>query len=107
MARLRRARGLTQAEIGDRVGLSRRMVAYYEGQAVRPPAHVLDRLATVLRVSADELLGLRAVEGEAPVRLRWWRRLRVIEDLSPGDRRAVFRFLEALAARKKPQERRG
>lgn len=99
MARLRRARGLTQAVLAEGVGISRRMVAYYEGQSDRPPAHVLDKLAQSLRVSTDQLLGRRpsGEEISAPFDVRVWRRLRLIEKLSPEDRRAVVKYAEALA----------
>jgi len=99
MARLRKASGLTQAQIAERIGISRRMVAYYEGQGDRPPAHVLDQLAAALHVSADQLLGRRpaAEEVQAPFDVRVWRRLRVVEKLSPADRNAVIKYAEALA----------
>ena len=99
MARLRKARGLTQAQLAEHIGISRRMVAYYEGQAERPPAHVLDQLARTLRVSADQLLGRRpaAEEVQVPFDVRIWRRLRVVEKLSPADRNAVIKYAEALA----------
>lgn len=97
LARLRRSRGWTQTELGQKIGISCRMVAYYEGQSERAPAHMIDRLAQVLKVSADELLGLRPVSGDAPVNLRIWRRFRVIEDLTPADRMAVWKFVQALA----------
>jgi transcriptional regulator with XRE-family HTH domain len=99
MARLRKARGLTQAQLAEHIGISRRMVAYYEGQAERPPAHVLDQLAQTLRVSADQLLGRRpaAEEVQVPFDVRIWRRLRVVEKLSPADRNAVIKYAEALA----------
>jgi transcriptional regulator with XRE-family HTH domain len=99
MARLRKAAGLTQMQLAQRVGISRRMVAYYEGQSERPPAHALDQLAQVLRVSADQLLGRRPTGEEIhiPFDVRIWRRLRVIEQLSPADRNAVIKYAEALA----------
>jgi transcriptional regulator with XRE-family HTH domain len=104
MTRLRKARGLTQQKLADRLGISRRMVAYYEGQADRPPAHVLDKLASLLKVSADQLLGRRpaADEVDIPFDVRIWRRLRVIEKLTPADRAAVIKYAEALARNPHP-----
>jgi transcriptional regulator with XRE-family HTH domain len=99
MAGLRKARGLTQAQLAQRIDISRRMVAYYEGQSDRPPAHVLDRLAAVLGVSADQLLGRRQTAGDVqiPFDVRIWRRLRIVEKLPPADRNAVIKYAEALA----------
>jgi transcriptional regulator with XRE-family HTH domain len=96
LARLRKARGFTQVQLGQRVGISRRMVAYYEGQADRPPAHVLDRIASVLQVSADQLLGIRALSAEVPFHPRLWQRLKIVEQLSPADRKALIEYAEYL-----------
>src|SRR6266508_150836 len=64
LAELRKAAGYTQVEFAQDVGISQRMVAYYEDPAAHPPAHLLPDMARVLGVSADELLGL------APLRCR-------------------------------------
>ncbi|HEY2900219.1 MAG TPA: hypothetical protein VGL59_06570 [Polyangia bacterium] len=97
MASLRKGRGLSQARRAHRHFT--RMVAYYEGQGDRPPAHVLNQLAAVLRVSADQLLGRgqTAEDVQIPFDVRIWRRLRIIEKLPPADRNAVIKYAEALA----------
>src|SRR5881628_3620547 len=72
LARLRKARGFSQTELGQTLGVSQRMMTYYEREAERPPAHLLPPLAEALRVSVDELLGLRPVKekpGAANTRL--------------------------------------
>ena len=71
------------------MGLSYRMVAYYESQTDRPPAHVLPELARALSVSVDELLGIRrGPVVPAVTNLRLWRRLQQIERLPPAARKA-------------------
>jgi transcriptional regulator with XRE-family HTH domain len=103
LARFRQARGLTQAELGESIGLSQRMVAYYESQSRRPPAHVLPEVGRVLRLSLDELLGLRPAEPEpAPRSARLRRKLREIERLPPADRKAILKVLDAYLARYVP-----
>jgi transcriptional regulator with XRE-family HTH domain len=103
LVRLRRARAMTQAELGAKVGLSRRMVAYYEGQAGRPPAHVLDRLAVTLGVSADELLGIKQTAHlsgpRSALQMRLWRKLQQLEQLPEPERRVVLKLLDAYLAR--------
>lgn len=81
------------------------MAAYYEGQTDRPPVHVLDKICQALGVSADELLGLKKVEGEAPINLRIWRRFRLIEDLSPSERHLVWKFIVGLPGARKVRKR--
>jgi site-specific DNA-methyltransferase (cytosine-N4-specific) len=53
---LRRAAGLTQEQLATKVDVSRRVIAYYEGETEHPPTTILPRLALVLGVTADELL---------------------------------------------------
>ncbi len=60
LAALRRAAGFTQVELAAELGISQRMVAYYESPQAAPPAHLLPHIATVLGVSIDELFTLRA-----------------------------------------------
>ena len=99
LAQIRRARGLTQAELAGKVGISRRMIAYYEVESDRPPAHVLDHLASVLRVSTDELLGRKTIKTEAPLSIRLWRRFRLVEKLPDADRKAIFRLIDGMLER--------
>ena len=58
MARLRKDASYTQQQLADKVGVSRRMIAYYEGETGHPPASFLVNLAHALAVTADELLGI-------------------------------------------------
>ena len=58
LTELRKAAGFTQQELADEVGVSRRMIAYYEGQSAHPPTTLLPALAQALNLSTDELLGL-------------------------------------------------
>jgi transcriptional regulator with XRE-family HTH domain len=97
LARLRRARGLTQEEFAARVGLSGRMVAYYERADAQPPGPLLPRLAQALRVPLEELLGMKPIkDGPSPRTARLLNRLRKIEDLPPADQRAVLKMLDGL-----------
>lgn len=97
LARLRKARGFSQAELGQLLGLSQRMMTYYEREAAKPPAHVLPQIADALKVSVDELLGVRAVRNDPgpPRRSRLWRKLRDIEKLSKRDQQALLRTIDA------------
>lgn len=105
LARLRKARGYTQTELGELVGVSQRMVTYYERAADHPPTYLVPKLADALKVTTDELLGVRPVEAEpAPRSTRLWRKLREIEKLPGGDRKAVLKILDGLLVRQKLQQ---
>jgi transcriptional regulator with XRE-family HTH domain len=56
LRRLRIDKGLTQTELGDKVGLSKRMIVHYEKHIKRPPGDKLILLAKVLNVAVDALL---------------------------------------------------
>lgn len=97
LAALRQARGLTQDELGASVGISNRMIAYYERQDAQPPGAILVELARALHVSTDELLGVKPVrETLSPKTARLLKRLRRIEELPPADQRAVLKLVDAM-----------
>ena len=99
LARIRKARGYSQYTLADEIGISQRMVAYYEAQTGRPPAHLLPKIAEVLDVTADELLGISELkDAEGARNSRLWRKLRQVEKLPPSDRRALLKMLDALLA---------
>ena len=52
---LRKQRGFTQQKLADLVKVSRRVIAYYEGETNYPPTHLLVPLAKALNVTTDEL----------------------------------------------------
>jgi transcriptional regulator with XRE-family HTH domain len=97
LAELRQQRGLTQAELGRAIGISQRMVAYYETEGPHPPGALLVDLASALRVSTDELLGLAPIaEQVSPKLARFRKRLQKAEVLPVADQRAVLRLIDAL-----------
>jgi len=53
----RQAAGLTQLELATQTGVTQRVIAYWEREAVSLRADQLDALANALRVTADDLLG--------------------------------------------------
>jgi transcriptional regulator with XRE-family HTH domain len=97
LATLRKARGLTQEQLGEIVGLSQRMVAYYESQGGQPPGAILPDLARALGVSTDQILGVEPVQEKvSPTQARIRKRLRKVEELPSADQKAVLRLVDAL-----------
>ena len=73
------------------------MIAYYERDGAQPPGAILVELAKALRVSTDELLGVRPVrETLSPKTARLLKRLRRVEELPPADQRAVLKLVDAM-----------
>ena len=108
MARLRKAAGYTQRELGEEIGTSQRMVAYYEAQTEHPPTKLMPAIAQALGVSADELLGLAAARArpKAPAS-RLDRRLRAVQQLPAAEKRQVLAFIDALLDRERLKKRAG
>lgn len=66
IARLRREVSLTQAELGERVGVSNKTVSRWENGNYMPDIGTLQMLAKEFNVSVDELLaGERASDGKS------------------------------------------
>jgi transcriptional regulator with XRE-family HTH domain len=64
--RLRRERGMTQAELADRLGLGRTSVTNLEKGQQNPPLSLLPELAAALGVDPLHLLALAVGVGEVP-----------------------------------------
>jgi len=97
LASLRKELGLTQTDLGEKVGVSCRVIAYYEGETHYPPAHLIEPLAKALRISTDELLGVKIIKQQRdPQYAALWRRLKKIESLPKRDQKALLHYLDAL-----------
>ena len=97
LARLRKAAGFTQYTLADAIGISNRMVAYYEAQSDHPPTHLLPAFAKALGVSADQLLGLEKITVKnRPRDTGLWRRFTQVEKLPPQARRQITQYLDSM-----------
>ena len=82
---VRKARGLTQVEMAERLGTTQSFVSKYERGELRLHGALIIKLAEALRVSTDELLGFAGKEPSVKPAVkdrRLWRRLTAIERLS-------------------------
>ncbi len=95
---LRKRRGFTQTEVAEQLGIDQTLVSNYERGAARLHGALVAAFAKALRVSADEILGLKGISAAA-TNGRLLRRLQRIQELPPADQRAVLKFLGALLER--------
>jgi transcriptional regulator with XRE-family HTH domain len=93
---------LTQVELAKIAKTSQRAVSYYENEAGFPPASALIALAEALKVSTDELLGLKPRQPghleKSPELRRLWKKFQQVTKLPERDQRAVIRLINSLAA---------
>lgn len=95
LAELRQAAGYSQRELAAELGISYRMVAYYETDATRLPTNLLPQLAKVLGVTADQLLGVKEVKGNGKRHdNRLWRRVSQVEKLPLAKRKQIVQILD-------------
>lgn len=93
---LREAAGYTQQALAEAVGISQRMIAYYETANGNPPVTSLKNLAKALSVSTDQLLGLEKVTNKnRPRDTRLWRRFTQVEKLPPDQKKKIVDILDA------------
>lgn len=101
-AQLRLEAGYSQRELAAELGISYRMVAYYETEAARLPTQLLPQLAKVLGVSTDQLLGVKEVKGNGKRHdNRLWRRISQVEKLPTPQRKQIVQILDAFLEREK------
>lgn len=99
--RFRKQRGLSQYDLADRTGLSRRMISHYETEGMLPPMEKLEILARALNVKISALFeepdgndsSATSLSGIDP---RSVKKLRDILSLSADDRNDLYRMLNKM-----------
>lgn len=94
---LRKRRGLTQVEIAQALGLNQSLVSQYERGELRLHGALVAAFATVLKTTADQILGLERVEDESVLKdRRFLRRIQKIDQLSDRRKQALLKSLDML-----------
>jgi transcriptional regulator with XRE-family HTH domain len=95
---IRKSLGYSQQSLADKLGVSRRIISYYECESDYPPSKILIDLSLALNISTDVLLGLDAIKADRrTVDAKFWPKWEV---LNPEDRKAVSKVVDALLAAK-------
>ena len=104
--RLRKDKKLSQAELGERVGLHYQHIGRYERGLVPPPAAALERLASALEVSVEYLVG--GTSERSPERkledLELLKQFQEVERLPEEDKTVIKRLVDAFLTKRKLQE---
>lgn len=98
LAALRQERGWTQVELAERLGVTVKMVTYYEREATNPTAKTVAKLAEVFSVEPTTFLHSapprRAAKPGPPS--EWDKRLAAIKQLPRGKQREIQNVVDAL-----------
>jgi transcriptional regulator with XRE-family HTH domain len=98
LSRFRKERGYTQKELAKKIGITHNLVSDYETGRLMPNGEMVVRLAIVLNVTSDEILGLkpgRRQVGKNPS-LKIVRRLDRIASMPPARQKAFLQTIDAL-----------
>ena len=91
ITKLRKAKNWSQGELADRIGASRNIIGNYERNANAPSIDMLLKIARVLEVPVDYLLG----EGEfASYDRGTVKRIQDVEKLDPATKNKVFDIID-------------
>jgi transcriptional regulator with XRE-family HTH domain len=95
LVRLRKKAGITQAQMAEKLGLSQPVVSDYERGASRLHGELILKVAEILNVSADELLGRETNKPKArpPGKVQ-----QVFEEVSNLPRRQQDKVVEFVSA---------
>lgn len=98
MANLRKARGLTQAELARSIGVSQQAVFAYELGERRPSVLILTKLSRVFAIPIEQVIGLARPVRTPKRRLspRAMRHAERIQGLSKTRQRFVIRIIDLL-----------
>ena len=99
---IRKARGFTQVQLAKAAGTTQRAISYYETEAGFPPAPAVIDLAKALKVTTDELLGVKPpkvdrINDDSEAR-RMWKRFQMVTTLPERDQKAIIRLVNSLIA---------
>ena len=91
---IRKRRGFTQQELGEKIGLTREAVSSYEAGRSHLMVTTLIDLASVLRVKIIDILGLERQTEVITIPRRWAKRMDIIESLPDSIKKHILRTLD-------------
>ena len=103
---LRKKQGLSQYDLADKTGISRRMISHYENEGNIPPINRLQALAAALKVPVSKLFESKPAKRTSAADLsgidpRSVKRLKAILSLPAHDRNVLYRILNEMLQKNK------
>jgi transcriptional regulator with XRE-family HTH domain len=96
--KIRKARGITQQELGKKIGVTKRVIAFYEGDHSGPTPELLQKMAGGLSVSVSHLLGQKPIQDiKETIKPSLRKHVDALQKLPPQDQKAILRMIELAA----------
>ena len=96
LARIRKLRGLSQRDLAKNAGIARSIIADYERGKLRLYDKIIIELTNILKISSDELLGIKNNTENYEPSLRLMRRFIKIEKLPENKKKAILKTIDDL-----------
>ena len=96
--KIRRQKGLSQVELGDRIGVSQQVITNYERGIREPDLETMLKIAGALQVSIEILVGEKPVKQDEQTSRALQKRFEQIKKLTPEKQKAFITFVDAIAS---------
>jgi transcriptional regulator with XRE-family HTH domain len=98
LAAVRRNKGLTQKQLGDKMAVKRELIDYYERRSPNPALDFIERAAAALEVSVAELLGSEpnAAKAKPGPQSQLQRKFEQVKLLPREKQKFVLQFLDTV-----------
>jgi len=94
LADVRKAKGLTQTQLANIIGIKQYLVSAYEIGRLALSADMLTRFCTALKCSSDSIIGLKPESNAEKPNLRLVKRINRIEQLPPVKQKALLQNID-------------
>ena len=97
---IRKRRGVSQVDLGQRLGIHQSLISQYECGYLRLHGALLVRLAQALQTTPDEILAIKTTQdNDHPLDRRFLRRLKQLDLLSPHQKKILLGTIDAFLSK--------
>jgi transcriptional regulator with XRE-family HTH domain len=97
---IRKRRGVSQVDLGQRLGIHQSLISQYECGYLRLHGALLVRLAQALQTTPDEILAIKTTQNnDHPLDRRFLRRLKQLDQLSPHQKKILLGTIDAFLSK--------
>lgn len=108
LARIRKDRGMSQLDLANKSGISRRMIGHYETHVSTPPLDKIQILADSLEITVSDLLGLEEKQSkrhEYNYDLRLLKKIKQLSQFNNEDRQTIYKMIDSLSHKPENQQK--
>jgi transcriptional regulator with XRE-family HTH domain len=95
----RKELGITQTDLGNRLGVTQQVITSYEKATRQIPAWRVPEMAAALDITLEELMGVKLPAGKPGPKSKLEKQLAEVRELPKTEQQFVSQFLEKMLAR--------